>query len=77
MTAGELDARTLERLTIVNAGQGLIALHSKVQNRFIRMTKGGQVDGKGGRRNAGSLPRAWDSERFRIKQFPGTKGHSY
>lgn len=77
MTAGELGARTLERLTIVNAGQGLIALHSKVQNRFIRMTKGGQVDGKGGRRNAGSLPRAWDSERFRIKQFPGTKGHSY
>ena len=45
MAAGELGARTLERLTIVNAGQGLIALHSKVQNRFIRMTKGGQVDG--------------------------------
>jgi hypothetical protein len=59
-----------ERFTIVDAGGGLIALHSKNNNRFIKMD-GWDVNGKGwsgcGRRDAGSLPSSWDSERFAVK----------
>jgi len=64
---GDLGTWTLERLTVVDAGDGRVALHFEVQNCFIRMMPGGRVDGKGGCRNAGSLPRAWEAERFAVR----------
>jgi hypothetical protein len=35
---------TLEWFTVVNAGNGEIALHSKPHNRFVRMNNGGFMD---------------------------------
>jgi hypothetical protein len=58
--------RTCERFTVVNAGDGKIALHSTRNNRFVRITHDHKVDGLGGERDADKLPPAeqWGSERF-------------
>ena len=57
-----------ERFTIVDAGNGSIALHSKSHNRFMRMV-GCKIDAHGGVRDVDSLPNVWESERFVVKQL--------
>ncbi|CAE7238427.1 unnamed protein product [Symbiodinium sp. CCMP2456] len=57
---GVPDHWTWERFTVVDAGNGEIALHSAVHNRFV---------GTGGvspHRNVGDLPHDWSSERFTV-----------
>ena len=61
----ELGKWCLERFTVVDAGEGRVALHGRTANRFVRM-HGPHVDGGGGRRDRGSLPPAWEWERFAI-----------
>ena len=55
------------RLTIVHASEGLIALHSKKNNRLVKVDST-DVNSKGwcgcGCRDVDSLPHSWDSERF-------------
>ena len=55
-----------ERFTLVDAGDGLVALHSAVHNRFVRLDDRSSVSAKGGVRDCDSLPDCWGSERFRI-----------
>merc|ERR1719379_119936 len=68
--SAEQAARTMpkgwiwERFKIVNAGNGQIALHSKVHNRFVRMNKNGRMDTSPGKRS--KLPRGWAWERFTV-----------
>ena len=57
---GVPDHWTWERFTVVDAGNGEIALHSATHNRFV---------GPGGvspHRNVGDLPHDWASERFTV-----------
>ena len=57
---GVPDHWTWERFTVVDAGNGEIALHSAIHNRFV---------GTGGispHRNVGDLPHDWSSERFTV-----------
>ena len=57
---GVPDHWTWERFTVVDAGNGEIALHSATHNRFV---------GPGGvspHRNVGDLPHDWSSERFTV-----------
>merc|ERR1719428_2113417 len=53
------------RFKVVKAGNGQIALHSKVFNRFARMNPKRIMDGSP-RRAATSLPRIWKGERFKV-----------
>jgi hypothetical protein len=57
------DGRLWERFTVVDAGDGLIALYNVENRRFVRMCSG-QVDGGGGQ--VDKLPADWRSERFRV-----------
>ena len=52
-------------MTIVDAGEGQIALHSATHNRFVRLI-GSEVDARGGTRCVDQLPVEWDSERFTV-----------
>jgi hypothetical protein len=54
-----------EEFTVVDAGNGEIALHCKSQNRFLRVF-GNDVDSKGGEKSPSELPADWDSERFTV-----------
>jgi len=56
-----------ERFTIVDAGNGMYAIHNSHHNRFIRVYNG-VVDTGGGVRKENELPSAfqWPSERFHI-----------
>jgi hypothetical protein len=56
---------TWEWFTVVNAGNGQIALHSKVHNRFVRMNNRGGVDGSSAS-FANTLSRKWTWERFTV-----------
>eukprot|EP00976_Prorocentrum_cordatum_P110293 1195171-Prorocentrum_minimum.AAC.5 len=51
----------------VDAGGGMVALHSRSNNRFVRMDPWGKVDSEGGARGADDLPADWDWERFRVR----------
>merc|ERR1719409_2066492 len=57
-----------ERFTVVNAGNGQIALHNKVHNRFIRMRNNGRMDASA-RRAASQLPRGWTWERLTVVRY--------
>lgn len=56
---------TWEWFLVVNAGNGQIALHSKVHNRFLRMNSRGGVDASSAS-FANRLPRKWAWERFTV-----------
>merc|ERR1719428_2214905 len=56
---------TWERFTVVNAGNGQIALHNRVHNRFVKMTQKGRVMASP-YRSASKLPRGWAWERFTV-----------
>ncbi|KAJ1415992.1 hypothetical protein B484DRAFT_401285 [Ochromonadaceae sp. CCMP2298] len=55
--------RTCARFQIIDAGNGQIALHHAISNRFLRL-HGADVDGFGGVQDAHSLPVEWGCERF-------------
>ena len=55
-----------ERFTLIDAGDGLVALHSRSHNRFLRLDGQLSVNAKGGLRDKNSLPDCWESERFRV-----------
>ena len=59
-----------ERFTIVDAGAGQVAFHSKRNNRFVKMDKD-SINGTGwggcGCRDVDSLPHSWAGERFTVK----------
>ena len=52
-----------EQFTVVDAGNGRIALHCAEPNRFVRLI-GADVDARAGVKDVDKLPRDWDSERF-------------
>jgi len=54
------DAWTWERFTLVDAGNGEIALHCHNHNRFVG------IGGVSPQRNVHELPHDWDSERFTV-----------
>ena len=58
-----------ERFTVVDAGNGMVALHSRCHNRFVRVDENGEVDSKGGIRDVDALPDAWEWERFEVRQL--------
>jgi hypothetical protein len=62
--------RTHERFTVIDAGNGEIALHCKAHNRFLRMMHDGSFDAFGGQKDANALPPRHESgaERFLVKQ---------
>jgi hypothetical protein len=47
----------------------VIALHSDVHNRFIRLMEDSKINGHGGSMDIGKLPREWESERFLVMQL--------
>ena len=53
----------------MDAGNGMIALHSRSENRFVRMDDHGAVDSKGGLRDVDALPIAWEWERFAVREI--------
>ena len=57
--------RTWERFLVVDAGNGEVALHNALHNRFIRVWEGA-VEAHGGPMDADKLPGGWESERFTI-----------
>lgn len=64
-----------ERFTLVGAGDGLVAIHSREHNRFLRLDGSLSVNARGGPRDRDCLPDCWDSERFRILiERAGDKG---
>jgi len=52
-----------ERFTVVDAGNGKFALHSRTFNRFVRVM-GDRVDARAGVKGVSELPREWGSEMF-------------
>jgi hypothetical protein len=46
----------------------VIALHSSIHNRFVRLMCDGCVDGRGGSKDVNKLPLNWGSERFLVVQ---------
>ncbi|KAJ1433646.1 hypothetical protein B484DRAFT_447169 [Ochromonadaceae sp. CCMP2298] len=56
--------RTWERFEVVDAGNGQIALHHTLSNRFLRLF-GEDVDGFGGVQG-NTLPAGWEFERFTV-----------
>jgi hypothetical protein len=60
-----------ERFTVVDGGDGRVALHGTRANRFLRMTQDGGVEG-GGRKDAAKLPPYHESasERFEVVAHP-------
>ncbi|CAE7785711.1 unnamed protein product [Symbiodinium sp. CCMP2592] len=61
---------TWEQFTVVDGGNGLIALHNAIHNRFVSM-RGGTTLGTSQPMAANALPANWDWERFAV--VPG--GH--
>ncbi|CAE7256573.1 unnamed protein product [Symbiodinium sp. CCMP2592] len=54
------DSWTWERFTVVDAGNGEIALHNAFFNRFVK------IDGVSDHKNVHELPHDWTSERFKV-----------
>lgn len=54
--------------TVVDAGNGKIALHNTLHNRFLRLCRTGSdlkyVNGNGGTKDVSKLPDNWGAERF-------------
>jgi hypothetical protein len=69
------DDWTWERFELVDAGNGEIALWSKIHNRFMRMNANGMMDGSGTKAKD-QLPSDWTWERFTVvtEQGPAASG---
>merc|ERR1719456_217911 len=59
------DNWTWERFIVVDAGNGEIALHSKIHNKFIRMNSDGNMDASA-EKDVDALPDNWTWERFKL-----------
>merc|ERR1719316_1397057 len=57
-----------ERFRIVKAGNGQVALHSRVHNRFVRMNNMGGMD-VSPKFSWRKLPRGWKWERFTVARY--------
>ncbi|CAE7217297.1 unnamed protein product [Symbiodinium sp. CCMP2592] len=63
---------TWERFTVVDGGNGTIALHSVSMNRFVKMW-GSDMTGSP-LQDASPLPSSFTSERFSLRYFPSSGG---
>ncbi|CAE7782503.1 hypothetical protein AK812_SmicGene10720 [Symbiodinium microadriaticum] len=66
------DSWTWERLTVVDAGNGTIALHSGSMNRFVKMS-GSDMTGSP-LQDASPFPSSFTNEIFSVRYFPNSGG---